>query len=228
MSKQLKQNQNRNRPKGGPRISLPSPWDDLRATGRTAGRALSVIKGAVSMLNTEVKVKDTSQGSTAVPDTGLFHLISGVAQGDTQVTRDGGSIKCKGGLCKIYLSKHASATLTRIRVLIFMDMMNAAANPTAADFYNSSEVLGLQNVITHPNRYVFLYDHTVLLDAVKESQTVLNIPLEALKEVHFTFRGTGATVASCGGPTCFLYLAGSEATNTPASIVESRIFFVDN
>ncbi len=187
-----------------------------------------VLKGAANLLNVEVKHYDTSTSST--PDqTPVVTYLSGIAQGDTQLTRDGNSLKLKGGLVKTVYVIHASATASRIRHLIVLDKMNQGSNPSASDVYDTAASgIGMLNLDSAPNRFVVLHDQYVRLDTGSNRVFYESVPLDAIMDVHLNYSGTGATVASAYGPAIFSIWQSSEPTNVPSVVQTTRLFFVDN
>lgn len=214
-----------------PRNSIsraPTPWDDLKATYRTASRALSYVKGAASLINAEIKHVDISVAGSSSTTPGLTY-ISGIAQGDTNLSRDGNSVKLKGGLVKVTLVRHASATFSRVRSLIICDTRNQGVIPSAADVYDSSTTNGLINLDTDPNRYVIISDTMICLDdghGLTQTREFDITP--AIKDMHLVFSGTSALVASAKGPVLYYIQQSNEATNVAFLLIDARLLFVDN
>ncbi len=208
---------------------LPSPWDDLKAVGRTAGRALTIFKGAASLLNAEAKHVDF-QNSATITTTPVLYFFSGIAQGDSVSARDGNSVKLKGGLLKLCLTISTAATATTVRLLVVCDTRNPGSAPTASTIYDTSVVRanGNINVDSEPNRFVVLYDHLVSLDTASRRQFILDLALEALRDMHLTFSGTDATISSVRGPAMYIVMQSNEATNAPAYDISTRLWYVDN
>jgi len=200
----------------------------LKATGRTAARALTVLKGASNLLNAEIKHLDLTTSDTP-NQTATVTYLSGIAQGDTNLTRDGNSVKLKGGLIKTVYVIHASATASRIRHIIFVDLRNRSAAPTASDVFDTAASgNGLLNLDSAPNRFVVLHDEYVRLDTASNRVFAAEVPIPALDNVHLNYVGTGATAASAEGPSVWSILQSTESTNTPSVVMHSRLFFVDN
>jgi hypothetical protein len=207
-------------------VSLGS---DLAAAGRLANRALAVFKGASSLLlNAEFKHIDATVAA-AVSTTPSITALCVLAQGDTNITRDGNSIKCTGFDFRFFWSINASATNSLARLVIFIDTRNVGAAPTATDVFASSTI-ALPNVDSQPNRFVILFDSTVSLVLAASSRQFVSsaMSLAALRGVHFTFNGNAGTVADLRGACLFAYVLSNEATNTPSVDLQCRTWFVDN
>jgi hypothetical protein len=201
----------------------------LAAAGRLANRALSVFKGASSLLlNAEFKHVEGAVAA-AVSTTPSITALSILVQGDTNLTRDGNSIKCVGFDFRYFWSINASATSSLARIIIFMDTRCVGAAPTATDVVASSTI-ALPNVDSQPNRFVVLYDatHSLVLAAESRQHVSSAMTLAAVKGVHFTFAGNAGTVADLRGACLFVYVLSNEATNTPSVDFQSRLWFVDN
>lgn len=201
----------------------------VRAVQRVAPYALTAFKGAVSLVNAEVKHVDVS-ASTTVSTTPVLSFLSGIAQGDTNTSRDGNSVKCVGCHGDMTLIMNASATVTRVRTLIFVDTRSQGVVPTATDVVDTNGLSGLVNIDTEPNRFVILLDRFDCLTLASESRLVhWRFDLsDALRNMHLTFSGSGATIASAKGPVLYMLQFSSEATNTPTYALDSRLFFLDN
>jgi len=197
------------------------------ATGRTAGRALSMFKGGVALLNAEVKHSDVAL-SGAVSSTGVVTLLSGIAQGDGTSSRDGNSVKLKGGDLRYYFTQNGSASRTAIRVLVVVDTRNQGANPSISDILTSATVVAPPNLTAEPGRYVILSDEVFWLFSGERTAASRHIALQALMDMHLLFSGTSADVSSVSGPSVFLVTLSSETTNTPSISGNSRLLYLDN
>jgi hypothetical protein len=186
-------------------------------------------KGAASLVNAEVKHVDVSTSST-VSTTPVLTFLSGIAQGDTNTSRDGNSVKAVGLHGDITLIMNASATVSRVRTLIFVDTRSQGAAPTAADIVDTNALSGLANIDTEPNRFVMLLDRLdVLVLAAENRAKTFRFDLTSdVKNMHLLYSGSGNTIASAKGPVVYMLQFSSEATNTPTYAVDSRLFFIDN
>lgn len=195
---------------------------------------LSAFKGAVGYLNAEVKHTDFSVSQT-VTSTPTLTLLSGVAQGDTQLTRDGNSIKLVGFYGDMLLSANTTAVSSRCRSLIFIDLQGNGAAPTAANVCDTGvSCTGLINIDTFPGRFVILFDSLETMVSLADSRiksrrfSFETQSLGSLKDMHIKFGGTGATAASTSGPTLWLMQWSSEVTDGPSTVSDWRILYVDN
>lgn len=199
-----------------------------RAVSRLAPYALAAFKAGTLLVNAEVKHADAS-GSSTVSTTPTLVFLSGIAQGDSNITRDGNSVKCEGLWGDITYIMSASATVTRIRTLIFADTRNAGAAPTAADVFDTGDISGLPNVDSEPNRFAILLDRVECMTLASESRCRhFRFNLGEVAKSHLVFSGTTNGIASAKGLVYYLLMMSSEATNTPTYSVNSRLMFIDN
>jgi hypothetical protein len=181
-------------------------------------------------MNPEFKHSDSSANSSISSTAGLV-LMSGIAQGDSNVTRDGNSVKITGFYGDLTAAMNASATTTRLRTVIFVDMRNQGVAPTASDVIDTaSTVQGLPNVDAQPGRFAILFDQVNTMVLASDSRTIhfrFDLTKE-LRNLHLTYSGTGATVASISGPAIYMLLLSTESTNTPSVVMDARLTFLDN
>jgi len=84
-----------------------------------------------------------------------------------------------------------------------------------------------QNTAAQPGRFVILYDRVFSQVTGAVGATLFeDVPLGALMDVHLLFSGTAA--ANTSGPTLFMLRVSTEATNTPTTAYEARLWYVDN
>lgn len=207
----------------------PSVMSDLAATGRTASRALTIFKGAVSLLNAELKhadvVTSVSQGTTPT-----LTYLSGIAQGDTSITRDGASVKLKSFHFKMSARANVSSAQPRVRCILFVDTRSQGVVPAAADLVGiSTAALEFPNLDTEPGRFTILRDwfftHSVAVGPVIKN---VDEAIPELAEMHLLFSGTGATIASAKGPVVYLYTYCSDNVNQETIDLTARAMYVDN
>lgn len=219
----------KNKGKGRATSSLDQDYQAVkRFVKRTAGPfALAAWKGASSLMNVEVKHSDGTW-STAVSSTTSLHLMTGVAQGDGNTTRDGNSIKLMGGRVSIVYQMNASATASVVRTMIVVDTRNAGSDPTSSHIFDDTTVIGLPNLDTAPNRFQIMYDSCTNLSINGDRSKTLDIECPWLANLHIMYNGTGGTIASINGPAVYVVTLSNEATNTVTRRMETRVFFVDN
>lgn len=206
---------------------LPTPWDDLKATGRTASRALSVFKGAVNLLNAEVKSVEQTI-SAAIDNTGAAYFLSGIAQGDLYNERNGNSVKLKGGSFRYTWSINAAGSRAACRFLLIADTRCAGSLVTLSDILDTTAITGMVSYHIDPNRYVVLSDETVTLSTTGNQIAFRDVAIPAIEDAHLVFTDVDATAASATSLALFLVVLTSEAANTPTFNGQCRLLFIDN
>jgi len=95
---------------------------------------VSWLKGKVSLLNTEVKRHDFSSFGTIqqFSGTATFVPLTNIAQGDSEVTRDGNSLKATSLHIRVGLGQAATAAEQRIRIMV-CQLKKAGEAPTITD-----------------------------------------------------------------------------------------------
>jgi hypothetical protein len=209
------------------RVRQPSVWQSV---SRLAPYALAAFKGAASLLNAEFKHTDVTF-SQAVSTTATVDILTATAQGDGNTTRDGNSIKAKGLWGDVCISAHSSSTLTRVRLVFFVDTRNAGSSPTAGGVIDvSASCTGLPNVDSEPNRYAILSDqiHTLVYAGDSRIKHIRIDLTPQMMDMHLLYSGTTAVVGSVRGPHLFMLALSSEATNTASIVADFRLIYVDN
>jgi hypothetical protein len=198
------------------------------ALARQAARAFQAFKYGAALLNVEVKHLDVSN-QDAWSTTSSVILLSGIAQGDTQITRDGTSCKVVAFEFQARMLMSGSATATAVNFAIVVDTRGAGADPTPNSIFPASDV-PFPAIDTDPGRFMVVHQqhHEMVLASATRAVYSGLIRVAALGGIHLTFEGTAGTVAECRGPTLFLWRRSSEATNTPSTDFRSRLYFVDN
>jgi len=200
--------------------------EDLYATGRTAGRALAIFKGAANLLNAEFKsIEATASGNeTTTPS---ITWLSGTAQGDGSDDRDGSSLKIKKIAVRFRVAAAAAgAAGSAIRVVFFVDTANTGSAPSASEVLNSG-MSGFPTINSF-DRFNVLYDEVIPLNPSGVASAFRAIVLTQVEDMHVHQLGTSNSVANARGPHVFCYIQSTETTNPPSIDLTSRMSFVDN
>jgi hypothetical protein len=188
------------------------------------GRAVSVIK---DMINVESKMIDTSVANTISNSGVTVYPLTLVAQGLTDITRNGNSILSQSIAAKVTFTINASATNTLVRWVLFMDKDNAKGTvPTLTDLYDT---LGVNSFINKNNsdRFVTIQTGLVELNAGAGLAQTINI-YKKLERFHVKYDGTDASQGAAAENHLYLGFLSNEATNLPSSVGNVRYRFYDN
>lgn len=206
-----------------------SPFSAMEQVYKAGGNAIPyIIRGynqIRSLINTEPKfLLLNAQTPTSPSSAGDTTHLSGIAQGSDEQQRNGNRILCKDLYMDLNFSKHASATETFLRCIIYVDKENRGATPSTTDVLESASYASMKNV-DNTRRFTTLYD--------KVFKLTTQFPITHLKKFfklpfHMDFSGTGAPVANAKENHVFMLLISSEATNTPVILYSSKLSYYDN
>lgn len=225
--------------RGGPKTPSNALWSGLTQTGKgliqLAPIALKwlnadALHGAGSS-RAEINHFDFTD-SSSIGTTAAVNVLDYVQTGDTATNRKGQSIRVKGYHMNMQFVMNSSATLSRVRHMIFLDTRCNAANPSAADVVDvasGSGCTGLPNLDTAPGRFIILYDKVHTLSLNGDSRGVFaSIDIPAVDGLIVQYNNTSAAnVTECVGPHLFQLLLSTEATNTVSFVYSSRLLFED-
>ena len=148
---------------------------NLNSVARTAAQAYKYGKIAMSLINTETKHHEVNNPVVNVPvNTWTVQQIADVAQGDTELTRDGGKIRAKSILIKGQLNRSGTNTfpLNQVRIAIVQALTD---NRTANDVYspsNGNTIIAPRNLAA-ATQYKVLWDKTFSLTNTGGNQGVV-------------------------------------------------------
>jgi hypothetical protein len=129
----------------------------------------------MSLINTETKHHEVNNPVVNVPvNTWTVQQIADVAQGDTELTRDGGKIRAKSILIKGQLNRSGTNTfpLNQVRIAIVQALTD---NRTANDVYspsNGNTIIAPRNLAA-ATQYKVLWDKTFSLTNTGGNQGVV-------------------------------------------------------
>lgn len=203
---------------GRPRYQNWRSW----TLGSIAHNAMSGVQYLKGIINSEKKFIDTTVSVNPSTASGVLALNQ-VAQGDTNILRDGNSLLCKSVHFKYHCDIHASASITHVRLVFVIDKQQVADTaPAWTDLYESVSTNALIKKGT-VGRFQVLKDIRITLDAIRGSYTgQVYIPLQ----LHAKFNGANANDIQKNG--LYLFHCSNEATNTPSLAGEGRVQFYDN
>ncbi len=186
------------------------------------------VKYLKSLLNVEFQTLNTT--FPASPNTtGQVINLTAIAQGDTAQSRQGNKIRLKYLKVSGVVELHASATRSRVRMVIVRDNNGSTTIPDITDLYTSlAQFFNNRNKLGTPqsnSRFSILWDKLVLIDSSGKG------PMSAVKysqslDHHCFFTG-GATTDE-GKGALYLMIASDEATNDPIVTIDSTVKWIDN
>ncbi len=197
---------------------------------KKGNRALVLAKKALSMINVEYKILDSTFSLAAVADSIGITQLTNLSQGDTTITRDGSQIKITSAYLTLAFKMNASATNTLIRCMLVHDKQTNQAIYVGADLLNDATVGG-DNVMSPLNidnkrRFHVLMDKVFSVSAgAQQTHFIkfykkLNIPIRYDANVGDITDLTSSSLS--------LVTVSSEVTNDPTITGKVRLRFVDN
>lgn len=198
---------------------------------RYTGYAYKAYKMAMwlkRLVNVEIKKLDGDIYSGAsVTNTGSVTQLTAVAQGDTDLTRNGNSIKPLSLLMKGEIQMSTSASNSVVRVMVFKDTQQVAdTSPSVGDVLDGS----FTNLYLAPlnnetvGRFKVIYDKLFRLNIQGKSSAIINVYKKLYG--HVRFNGSASTDIQKGG--IYLLVVGDEPTNIPSITLQTRICYSDN
>ena len=193
----------------------------------TASKALAVAMGVKKLINVEWKSK-TTVASTPAAATVSIQNLTAIAVGDDYDDREGRKIRLKSVQLKGSAEINASATATKLRVMVVRDNNGSTTAPVIADlFANDAAFYDNKPHNDDPQtnaRFSVLMDKFYILDTAK--QRMVGIRGYRKLNSHCYFSGSASTDEGKGS--LWLLSASDEATNTPGLTMEAIVKWIDN
>lgn len=193
-------------------------------TAMAAWKLASYLK---TLVNVEFKKYDVT---AALTTDGLVQHISSVPQGDSDLTRDGNSIKCQSLLINAYITNNATEQSTAYRILVVQDKQQIADTaPTIADVLDPT---GSNNLIAPLNNET-VGRFTVLRDIKGSiSNLITGVPAEKFIKIYFKLRNhirfNGANGSDIQRNGIYIMWTHTAGANYPTMAYTSRLTFTDN
>ncbi len=193
----------------------------------TASKALAVAYAVKKLINIEYKVIRT--GFTTDPSsTGSVTNLTAIAQGDDIDERDGNKIRVKYIKFSGSVTLNASASDSRVRIVVIRDNNGSTTQPAITDLYTTaSGYANNQMKVSTPqnnSRFTVLYDRLLIMDA--GHGLTQQFKWSSSLDHHVFYTGTAATDEGKGN--LYLFLASNEATNDPVMAATCNVMFIDN
>ncbi len=192
----------------------------------TASKALTVAYAVQKLVNVEYRLKSTAF-TTDPNSTGAVVALTDIAQGDDIANRQGNKLRAKRVACSGVIILNASATDSRVRMVIIRDNNGSTTRPAISDLYASAAVfVNNQPKSGDPqsnSRFSVLMDKMVIVNSDTPTK---QFSWSQSLDHHVFYTGTAATDEGKGH--LYLFIGSNEATNDPTVSAESRFHFIDN
>ncbi len=194
-----------------------------------AKKALRLARTVKSMLNVEYNIADTVVTATASPIAPAIVQLTNLAQGDSNITRDGNQIKVTHIQLKYFFTINASAVATCCRILLVQDRQTNAGIYTANQLLKDVSVNDNVNSPfeeNHRRRFKILYDR---VHDLSDNGNQIGRGRKYLKlQIPVRYSANAGTIADLPESSLSLVHMSTESTNTPLLNAFVRLLFIDN
>ncbi len=194
--------------------------------GNVVDKLTKDVSKMMGLLNTEFKSIDIAASGT-VSTTAGFVLLNGTAPGDDFDTRDGRVIRMKSIQITLTYFINSNATLTFIRILVFIDKQPNEATPTITQLLDTSSIVSFRN-LDFRKRFIILKDDIVAMTIQGANRLGSWKYYKQIDAKTQYDADTTGTIADITTNAIFLMLVSSEGTNLPNVTRVSRVRFIDN
>nr|UOF78862.1 capsid protein [Cressdnaviricota sp.] len=218
--------------------TYPRTYKAIKYGGKAlqvANQAYNMAKVVASIVNSEKKYFDTALSIAPDSATANITCLTNMAQGDTNITRNGNTIALKSLELRGQIFQPVVET-NRIMLVRDNDNLGGSA-PTITDILESNSVAALRNKNT-PKRFTVLYDKTISgtnnmimnkkIKYYKKFKMMKDSKGNPTRSVKLMFDGPNAADYTRGH--IFLVVMGDVATASTTSTLtaNARIRFYDN
>ncbi len=196
-------------------------------TLKQLNKDLHNVQKLARLINVEFRTLTTS--FTADPNsTGAVVNLTAIAQGDNIGNRQGNKIRMKHISVRGSVAINASATATRLRMMIVRDNNGSTTIPAITALFSSSGVFNQnRNKLGDPqtnSRFSIIFDKFLLLNQDGREQGAVNY--SSSLDHHVYFSATASTDEGKGA--LYLFISSNEATNDPIVSVDCMLKWIDN
>lgn len=191
----------------------------------TAKKALRTANFVAGLVNAEKKYVDVTTNSD-ISSTASIIPLSLMAQGTDQSSRNGISIKATSLTIKGAIKLAPASTLSRFRVIIFIDNECNGAAPAASDLLTAPTNIDSPYGMAQAGRFTVLHDHRYTLTDVERSLQEFNLYKKLNHHVRYANGGATSTALERGN--LFMFLMSDQTANIPNWVSYSRFRYYDN
>lgn len=192
--------------------------------GQVASKALATANYIRGMVNCELHNYDEAQTATAIDNSGsVTSLIDGIAQGDTNNTFTGNSLLLKRVQLRGTIAMHASATSTRVRLMVVLDKRppSSGTPPVVTDILNTAAITSFLNIENQIGRFKVLMDRTYVVNTQFPER-----PFTFFRKLSLHCKFNDSQELSLND--VLILQISDESTNTPTVAFNSRLRYYDN
>lgn len=197
---------------------------------RLSNKGYHMAKKALSLLNVEYKNLDVSISETPASDNESVIHLTEVAQGDSNSTRDGKSLKVVKLAIRGSIRIATGSTATRVRIVVLRKIDNNLTAPTWADYITSNVMTAPRN-LNNTHNLKPLYDKVFTLDNNMWREHMFYIYKKLNMRVLFEQGNAGGDETDLEKNGLYFMAISDEidaSGNEPTITAVSRIRFIDN
>ncbi len=187
-------------------------------------------KKALSLVNVEFKQHNSVLTSGTISDgTGFIQQLTNIAQGDTNLTRDGSSIKIVSIYLKGFVQINSAATQSIVRLMIVLDKQTNQAIYTTADLlHDVTEGDSLVSALNLDNkhRFVVLWDKSFTVD--NNNNGIVHFSFFKKCNYPIRYDNSAAAITSLTSNSLSMVRISNEGVDFPDITSFTRIRYVDN
>lgn len=198
-----------------------------RADKYVANKALKLAKYAISNLNVEKKLTDTSASTVSVANSFGYVCLNSLLQGDTDSTRNGDQVKFKSILTRIKVAIHASATHSLCRFMLVIDHQPNGAAPTSTQLFEVSSNLISPINKDHSHRFQVIYSKFTSLD-LNSSTSETFIEKFIKLDLKTLYKSNNGNVSDITTNSIYFVYASDEPIYPPEMNYYFRLRYIDN
>lgn len=167
------------------------------------------------LMTPDVKQASTYNAFGALAAGGTITLLSGLSQGDSDLTRDGPRVFPVSMKVVVSAFVSSASAITRIRVAIIQDKASNGAAPAVSDIYESATNAESAYRVGYEGRFTVLADQ-LFANVNNANDSVVDFQrfIKLATKPPCSFIGTGATVVAAGTNHYYLVVINEGAAST--------------
>lgn len=195
------------------------------------------VKGAIYQSRKELKYVDIAAAGYACDTTGSVTLLSGIATGDDNNTRDGRQVTIKSVQLRGNIQPQDDTSgPNHARVMLVWDNAPNGTIATIANILTASAATSFP-LVNNSQRFTILYDHSFIQGKVSTTATQtfasgqMTDPIKVYLKMNNVaqYNGTGATIASVQNGALYLVTIGDQAATAASdAYLATRVRFTDD
>jgi len=195
------------------------------ATHTMAKIAYKGYKLLKNMVNAEKHYIDTSITNATPGTAGSVYGLVSCSQGDTDVTRNGDSIKLDRITLKGSININSASAYDYVRIALVCDKENQGTAPGWTDIFEEAQPLTYLNN-KNMSRFVVIKTWLVPLNLAAAYNVIINFSKKL--DFHVKYDGNAGTTADYRSNALFLVFNGGDNANKANFTWRTRVSFYDN